>query len=1262
MKKQIVIVLVFWLFAIIASLGWNISDDKRESEKLAIKYARALFQQIVLDRSWNAGHGGVYVPVTADTQPNPYLYDPLRDVTTLEGLKLTKINPSYMTRQIAEIASIYNGVQFHITSLKPIRPANKPADWEARWLHSFEDGAEEQNIFASEDGDTFFRYMAPLLVKKGCLDCHAEQGYKLGEIKGGISVTIPFVEVKSSWSLWVSHGVALLVGFLGILLFGFKNSLAEAKRRENEILLQGTLESTADGILVVNDKGLVMQTNGQFGKLWNVPTVIIENPNEYKLRNHVRDQLVEPLVFLAKVEALYSSMKEDFDTLHLKDGRIFEHYSQPLVQQGIISGRVWSFRDITDRKKAEEELQKLSMATEQSPVSVVITDPKGTIEYVNPTFTNVSGYSFDEVIGQNHKNLKSDKQSLGFYQKLWETINDGKEWHGELANKKKNGEIYWESISISPIRNSKGEVTHFVEVREDVTEKKASDEALNKRAKKLTDARLAMLNIMEDLDDAKEKAEEATKAKSNFLANMSHEIRTPMNAIIGMSHLALKTDLTPKQIDYLSKIDISAKNLLGIINDILDFSKIEAGKLEMESSNFQLDDVLGNLANLIGIKSEEKNLELLFNVDQNTPTGLIGDPLRLGQILINLTNNAVKFTEIGEIIVTVSAIEKSESKATLQFSVHDSGIGLTEEQRSKLFQAFSQADTSTTRKYGGTGLGLTISKKLCKLMGGEIWVESVHGKGSTFIFTAKFGLQAENRIPLLPEPDLRGKRVLVVDDSKASCEIIHEMLESMTFDVSQALSGNDALTEISNSDAAGKPYEVIFMDWQMPGLDGIATSKKIKELKLSCPPKIIMVTSYGREEIMQLAKDFKLDGFLVKPVSHSLLFDATMQVFGREGIQINTTRIDKGSDIGALKNIRGARILLAEDNEINQQVVQEILEQAALVVEIANNGKEAVGMAEKNPYDVILMDIQMPEMNGFDATKEIRKLEAVRPLIAAMREQGAIPIIAMTAHAMAGDREKSIEGGMNDHITKPIDPDQLFNTLLKWIDPGEREIPEYILRKMAVETQESEEERFPALPGIAVKEGLARVAGNKKMYLDLLKRFMNSQRDVDVKIQKALKENDSKLAERLAHTAKGVSGNIGATSLHEAAGNLEIAIRSDNNIEEKSVIHFTEELNKIISVLENAFPPKVNNNGSVGKFQTSTIEQIQPLLVKLYALLADDDGEAVDYLREIEGKLTGVITQFELKQLHNAVAQFDFEKALNSLKQIIKNFNINIEE
>jgi polar amino acid transport system substrate-binding protein len=559
-----------------------------------------------------------------------------------------------------------------------------------------------------------------------------------------------------------------------------------------------------------------------------------------------------------------------------------------------------SIVDITEGRIAQDELRKLSLATEHSPASVVITDQSGAIEYVNPTFSEVTGYSAEEAIGQNPRILKSGGLPASFYKEMWGTILGGKIWKGDFINKKKSGEEFWESASISPIQNDEGAITHFVAVKQDITERKQMEA---------------------ELIQAKQAADDANKAKGDFLANMSHEIRTPMNAVIGMAHLALKTDLNPKQRDYLKKIQSSANSLLGIINDILDFSKIEAGKMDMEAVDFNLDDVLDNLANLITVKAQEKeNLEVLFAAAHDVPRYLVGDPLRLGQVLINLANNAVKFTDCGEIVVSIEKVEHKEDQVVLKYVVSDTGIGMTEEQVSKLFQSFSQADTSTTRKYGGTGLGLAISKKLVNMMDGEIWVESKYGQGTSFIFTAKFDLgkeKAKKRLAI--STDLRDLKTLVVDDNVTSREILKDILESFSFDVALAASGEEGISEVENA-AGKKPFELVVMDWKMPGIDGIEASTRIKNHpSLSKIPAIILVTAYGREEIMQKAEDSGLDGFLIKPVNASVLFDAIMQAFGEEIPETSRlTRRQKEAD--ALQEIRGARILLVEDNEINQQV------------------------------------------------------------------------------------------------------------------------------------------------------------------------------------------------------------------------------------------------------------------------------------------------------------------------------------------------------
>jgi two-component system, sensor histidine kinase and response regulator len=926
----------------------------------------------------------------------------------------------------------------------------------------------------------------------------------------------------------------------------------------------------------------------------------------------------------------------DNEVLWRKDGTSLPvaYSSNPINKDGRVAGAVITFRDITDRRRAEEALAESERRTrtilDTANEGVWLVDNDAVTLVANPALCTILGRRQEEIVGHRIFDFVDEENSRIFDAQL-EERKKGKSGVYEISLQRPDGVNVPCLFNATPFLDEKGVKTGTSALVTDITARKQAEEQIRR---------------------AKEIAEEATKAKSDFLANMSHEIRTPMNAVIGMAHLALQTELTAKQADYLQKIQRSAHSLLGIINDILDFSKIEAGKLQMESVDFSLDEVLDNVSTVVAVKVHEKELEFLINTSRDVPLALVGDPLRLGQILINLCNNAVKFTQEGEILISTKVVEKDEEWVRLQFRVRDTGVGLTEEQKGKLFFAFSQADTSTTRKFGGTGLGLTISKRLVNMMGGEIWVESEPGKGSDFIFTAKFGLARKvSRRRLEPSVDLRGMRVLVVDDNASSREILQTLLETMSFEVTVAASAKEGLAELEK-EAKLRPYRLVVMDWKMPGMDGIKASAVIKRHpSLPQKPKIIIVTAYGREEVMQRSEKVGVDGFLLKPVGQSVLFDSIMVAFGKVATEREPVARVRGGDEEELRKIRGARVLLTEDNEINQQVAEEILQQAGLVVSIANNGKEAVEMVTAKNFDVVLMDIQMPVMGGFEATQKIRK----------DGEFEGLPIIAMTAHAMAGDREKCLEAGMNDHVTKPIDPDQLLSALVKWIKPGKREMSEGV-SELLTGKKEVEDILPSELPGISIASGLGRVGGNKQLYAKLLCKFRDGQEKAVEQIKAALQSGDVETATRLAHTVKGVSGNLGGEDLFRAAADLEKAIKEGREDLDGPMTEFGAQLKVVmdgVKAFEESLAAHDDRGKPAGEVQVDK-ETVKSLLQEMAQLLESDVAEAMNRLEALNGHLANSSAHEEFKRLEKQVESFDTDSALETVKTIAGKLDIDV--
>jgi PAS domain S-box-containing protein len=1080
--------------------------------------------------------------------------------------------------------------------------------------------------------------------------------------------------------------------------------------------------------------------------------------------------------------------------------------------QGEAQGVFAAARDVTAYKQAMDTLRKLSLAVEQSPNSIVITDLDARIEYVNTAFERITGYARAQALGQNPRILHSDKTPPETYQALWACLRQGQTWQGEFYNRRSNGEIYIEKAVVSPIRQTDGSITHYLAIKEDITERKRTEaeladyrhhleervaartadlEAANQRlqindlrlqamfelsqkssqlderellrlgmeeAVRLTGSEVGYLHYVHedqehiqlaawsagtarqcaldnqehypiskagvwaeavrlrrpaiqndyqslgerkgypeghlhlvrhlsapvcegeqariligvgnkptDYDEvdmhelqligndlwrivmrrraetalaaAKEAAEAASRAKSQFLANMSHEIRTPMNAIIGLTYLLLRGELAPRQREHLDKISSAAQHLLSIINDILDISKIEAGRLALECTDFELEPVLSKVNALVCERAEAKGLEIVFDIDPALLDGLYGDPLRLEQILLNFASNAVKFSEKGAIVLRARRLEEDDNGLLARFEVQDQGVGVAPEQQSRLFQAFEQADGSTTRRYGGTGLGLAISQRLIEMMQGEAGIDSTLGQGSLFWFTARLGKRSP-RAALGPGADLnmRGRRALVADDSPEARAALADMLRNLGMAVATA---TDAYAALSLLEMAGRgAYDIVLLDVSMPGMRGAETAAQFKALPLGHAPAYVLATA-GASQAQDMGQPpTGFDAVVVKPITYTRLCDSLRQLLrGAANSELKPLRADQ-AEACLMQNHRGARLLLAEDNPINQEVALELLGGLGFSIELAENGLQALDLARRNRYDLILMDVQMPLLDGLEAARAIRLLP----------QHKATPIVAMTASAFEEDRKRCLEAGMNDHIGKPVTPSALFSALLHWLAAPPAQAPVAVLPEEDEENDLFLRQRLAGIPGIDVERGLLGLRGRVSSYVRLLRKCAANHAGDIAALRQCLDRGDCGEARRLAHSLKGAAGVLGAMRVQALAAELEAAILERRGPAEIAqwISALDAEWSALSAAIMAALPAEAPH-----RLAGINWTHANAVLQQLEALLAADDMASNDWFHE-HAELAREALGEPAELLRQSIESFEYDQALLLLRTFWK--------
>ena len=985
--------------------------------------------------------------------------------------------------------------------------------------------------------------------------------------------------------------------------------------QKREAFFRAIFDNAAVGIISLTPERKPTLVNPAFARFIGKPIdKLLANLDEIALPADIQARMNELLPQVAAGES--RSVRQEFEFVDPHGNRSWGDVQIAPVrdQDGKLDSLLVTVLDITDRREIEAELIRqftfLQALLDTIPNAIFYKGADTRFLGCNRAYEEFFGVDRHSFIGKRVLDLDylPEDARIAYQAEDERVIAECSRVTHEVQMQDASGQLRDTLYSISGFRSSDGTPGGLIGIIVDISPLKEAKRVAEK-------AQLA--------------AESAAAAKADFLANMSHEIRTPMNAIIGMTHLALQTELTSRQKNYLSKVDNAAKGLLGIINDILDLSKIEAGMMIFEQAPFSLDAILRHLADVCSLKARERGLELLYDVSAEVPDRLVGDSLRLGQVLLNLVGNAIKFTEAGEVTVVVHQIAACDDSVELAFEVRDTGIGMSVEQQTQLFSAFTQADTSTTRKYGGTGLGLSICKRIVEQQGGSIGVTSRLGAGSCFSFQLKFGLARDEdgeprRIGL---PD--ALRALVVDDSAGACEIFAQMLSALGIENQSVSSGSNALAALTAAVDAGRPFGLLIVDWKMPGMDGVELVNRINQLDLNERPAIVMATAFDHEELEAALGSTPVGAILSKPATPSSLFDSIMVALHRETALVAVPQVTPAE---LSRQLAGRRVLLVEDNEVNRELAHEMLTNIGLDVALAENGQQAVEAVRANDYDLVLMDCQMPVMDGYEATGKIRDELHLRNL----------PIVAMTANALASDRERCLSAGMNDHIPKPIDVAVLYATLTHWLRPRDRDaLPAPLARPDSASDGAK----------IDSASALARMGGNRAMYDRLIVRFRENQGDAVERLQADREVGDSAAMILRAHTLRGLAGNIGAVALSRLAGELEDKLRQgaatgDDAIGEL-LSRLGDALPKALAIPTNAVEP---TESPVRQANVPALDS--KALATLQRLLDDDDAAAVRLFEEIAPQLGPHGEATLVAQLARQISQYEFDDASATLRQI----------